>query len=105
LPLRRVLAPEERSKIVVDEDPSPARFRRRDQAALGPAAHLFGVHLQKAGGLIEGERVHGLSCDGTASAAHTENGPPHMAKRFARRSEVAVTALVADMATCSMVQA
>jgi hypothetical protein len=80
LPLRRVLAPEERGKIVVDEDPSPARFGRRDQAALGPAAHLFGVHLQKAGGLIEGERVHGQSCDGTPSPAHTDNGPPDMAK-------------------------
>jgi hypothetical protein len=58
LPLLRVLGPEELGKIVVDEDPSPPRFRGWNQAALGPAAHLFRMHLQKTSGFIKGERVH-----------------------------------------------
>jgi hypothetical protein len=59
LPLRRVLAAKKSRKVIVDEHPSPPWFASWDQAALGPAAHLFGVHLQKACGLVEGERVHG----------------------------------------------
>jgi hypothetical protein len=58
LPLLRVLAPKEIGKIVIDEDPPSARFTRRDQPAFGPATHLLGVHLQKACGFIERERVH-----------------------------------------------
>jgi hypothetical protein len=76
LPLDRVLAPEERGKVVVDEYPPPTRFRRRDQATLGSAAHLFGVHLQKAGGLGKRERVHGLLKTGELSDVRTTNSLP-----------------------------
>lgn len=46
-------------KVVFDEYPGPARFGARQQAALGAAAHDFLVHLEKGGGLVEVQRVHG----------------------------------------------
>jgi hypothetical protein len=69
LPLRRVLATKKSRKVIVDEHPPPTRFASRNQAALGPAAHLFGVHLQKARSLIEGERVHRALAAGMASGS------------------------------------
>jgi hypothetical protein len=72
LPLRRVLAPKELGKIVVDEHPPPPRFASRDQAALGAATHLFRVHLQKAGGLIEGEGVHTASAEDMATCSMSQ---------------------------------
>jgi hypothetical protein len=59
LPLHRVLASQEVSKIVVDEDPAAARLASWKRAALGAAAHLLGVHLEKGRCFGERQRLHG----------------------------------------------
>lgn len=56
--LRRVMASEKRRKVIGDEHPPAARLRAENQAALGPDAKLFRVHLQTAGGPVKRERVH-----------------------------------------------
>jgi hypothetical protein len=49
------------SKIVGKENPPLARFSAGDLAGAGFAKQRGGVHLQKVGGLFNGQRSHGFS--------------------------------------------
>jgi hypothetical protein len=58
LPPHRIQRAYEVSEIGLEEDPAPASFRSGDEAALRPAANLFGMHVEKSGGFIQAEGLH-----------------------------------------------
>jgi hypothetical protein len=56
LPRPRIPRAQILCEIHLQEDPAPAGFGARKQSALGAAANLLRVHVQKGGGVFEIER-------------------------------------------------
>jgi hypothetical protein len=59
LPLDSVPVTKEGGKVVIDEHPSASWLASWKRAALGAAAHLLGVHLEKGRCFGERQRLHG----------------------------------------------
>jgi hypothetical protein len=65
LPFGSVAVTQEGSKVLVYEDPSTAGLGGWQDAALGAAADILGMHLEEGGSFVQGEGLHGREIDGT----------------------------------------
>jgi hypothetical protein len=57
LPPNRIQRADKAGEIDLEEDPTPARLRARDDPALGARADLLGMHVQEGRGLLEVQRA------------------------------------------------